>query len=312
MSFRAMEKLNGLLESDSGRFTKTACCDEIDMNIIDEFKRQGWLYPKGRVATALCPNCCELSRVKLESDHIQCPNCSLIAVSAIFLQQWQLCHLTAIRSLLATFPNIDPHLLEIIPDHFWQLGNIYYESVIITIYFGRRLNQHGIPENVFLQLENDCALERHLILTSTPLIKWEYSRLQQCNLLVLKDVAQLDDQLRFIFDETRLNLDVQQKVASREPSAQSGETTLQELKHNIVWLHGVRYKLSHQETSILQALVNDSYHVLSKDRLRIAVGSQSLYFKPFDTFKRHPEVYEYFIHYNETDNDYHLLHTECL
>jgi hypothetical protein len=95
-----------------------------------------------------------------------------------------------------------------------------------------------------------------------------------------------------------------------EVKAQSNRTSLRDLDLRVVWLFGMRYKLSKQETKFLQALRQALHHALSKERLKNAVGSLSIRFKPRDLFKRHLAVYEYFVCYIE--DEYQLQHAECL
>lgn len=103
----------------------------------------------------------------------------------------------------------------------------------------------------------------------------------------------------------RLESDGFQVASERKP-----RTTLKYLNEGVAYVEGERIELNPMQVRLLQALVDDLDHEMTREELKEKCGSQAQRFTPVKVFQRKELVYRTFVQHLQGDAVYQLISHE--
>jgi hypothetical protein len=253
-----------------------------------------------------CPEC-EMEQAKYVRDTnqdqiiLRCPECLEVTADRSHIQT----HKVEISRFLPTLLNglelSKQGFVEIEKDNIWKLGTTQRgRGKPTTWYFARRLRSARVAERLKQQLLADKSIETCTVLTSSTVPLDSSHVLAQVDVRSLPMIGRVSKSTFHIFDD-RLKQRGTQVIDESRP-----RTTLRFLSDGVAYVEGEKFVLEKMQIRLLQALLDDRDHEMTREALKDACGSQSQTFGPRKVFQRSEDVYDTFIQYQKGDEIYLL------
>ncbi len=254
-----------------------------------------------------CPEC-EVEQAKYVQDAnqdqviLRCPDCLDVTADRSHIQT----HKVEIARFLPTLLNglelSKQGFVEIEMGNIWKLGTTQQgRGKPTTWYFARRLRSARVAERLKQQLLDDDSIETCTVLTSSAIPLDSVHALARVDVRSLPMVGRVGKSTFHIFDE-RLK-----PRGTQVPDEVKPRTTLRFLSNGVVYVEGERFDLERMQIRLLQALLDDRDHEMTREELRDACESQNQRFSPVKVFQRKEVVYDAFVRHQKGDGTYLLV-----
>lgn len=302
---RAIELLSQWIEMGSSGLAGTTVDAKENTAAVRLIRRELLLNDPYIAKSVNCPECCDdhakvRGKLSLATYRGFCDSCGSVELPTAYVERY-LVNLSRVVGYIGTGLGLKGRPQEIVPQQVWLLGKTAAKGKIHFWYFGCRLDEENVADQLRTSIEKAKASNSSTVITTSRADKLQRTPIRDLVLAPLDAVALLGA-FRFEFDQDKLDPIAPEIIEDTNPG-----TTLRYVDDGLVFVDDVRFDLEPRQQKILQALIAHPDHEVSLQGLRNAAGTQSQSFSPAREFGRNKVAYKKFIEYLVDDKVYHLI-----